>query len=165
MRIVKTLRSRIRKVVSGPDVRTQHLFGDAPTCSGNDPPTVLGAVLPLASLDLHHHGEGKPDQAGECNGTDIEAIHHASKIDPASLPRKGRPKKQPRWIGRDTFKTYLDHYKLQTGLTNAQVALLIGLKPSSLHKYLYGVTHRPSLDVLERAAVLFRCRIGDLFSR
>jgi hypothetical protein len=142
------------------------LVGDSAPHPGEDQLGEFRAECSFPAPHFLNHVIGDARLAGEFNGTDIEAKGaHAPRLDDSSLPVKVRKDLPKAWPGRGVFRSHLDVFKLGSGLTNAEVAVLIGLKPTSLQKYLYGKTHRPSMDVLERAAKLFQCRIGDLFSR
>lgn len=56
------------------------------------------------------------------------------------------------WPQRAKFRELVRAYVTRNGLTNDQVAPLLGLKPQSLQKYLYGNTKRPGRKVLVKAA-------------
>lgn len=155
-------RSHIRGSTGPVNVGAKLFFGDSPTSALLDLKTVAPGVLSQTRLDLHDHREREPDEAGEFRGTNIETIHVTRIDDPSLESRGGPPKSNPRWAGRSVFRYYLQRYKDSTGLTNAEVAPLLSLKPKSLQKYLYGTTHRPGIEVLTLAAKLFGCRLGNL---
>lgn len=67
------------------------------------------------------------------------------------------------WPQRARFRELARSYATRNGLTNDQVAPLLGLKPQSLQKYLYGNTKRPGRKVLVKAAEVFQCSLGELF--
>ena len=67
------------------------------------------------------------------------------------------------WPQRLVFRQLVDAYKKRADLTSEQLAPLLGIKPQSLHKYLYGRTKRPGRKVLIQAAGLFGCSLGELF--
>lgn len=67
------------------------------------------------------------------------------------------------WPQRAKFRELVRAYVTRNGLTNDQVAPLLGIKPQSLQKYLYGNTKRPGRKVLVKAAEVFQCSLGELF--
>lgn len=67
------------------------------------------------------------------------------------------------WPQRARFRDLVRSYATRNGLTNDQVAPLLGLKPQSLQKYLYGKTKRPGRKVLVKAAEVLQCSLGELF--
>jgi len=163
-----------------PDVRAKHCPGNAPAGLTLDLQRPIRGKPGLASPRLHHHGEGAARQAGELGGGQAVQIDgwvsHAPRIwnkgPYQSTPNGACGQIDPgihnsgmdtHWPQRSRFRELVDAYKKRTNITNDQLAPLLGLRPQSLQKYLYGKTKRPGRKVLVKAAEVFQCSLGELF--
>ena len=65
------------------------------------------------------------------------------------------------WSHRDQFKVAVKQHRETAGLKIAQVAESIGIKEQTLKDYLYRKDVKPSLEVLQKAATVFRCSVTE----
>jgi len=65
------------------------------------------------------------------------------------------------WAHRQAFKVAVADYRKSSGKLLREIAVLLGLKESTLKDYLYRTDVKPSLEVLQRASALFQRSILD----
>ena len=163
-----------------PDIAAQHGPRDAAPGAGLDGQRVIRRKPRRAALRLHHHREGDAGQLGEFGGGDAPEVDglvsHRTEVW-TFVPYPSSPDvphgqefhgaqnghMDDQWPQRLVFRQLVDAYKKRADLTSEQLAPLLGIKPQSLHKYLYGRTKRPGRKVLIQAAGLFGCSLGELF--
>jgi transcriptional regulator with XRE-family HTH domain len=65
------------------------------------------------------------------------------------------------WSHREAFRAAVKSHRVKAGVKLADIAESIGLKEQTLKDYLYRKDVKPSLEVLQKAAVNFGCSITE----